>query len=47
MRGFSSNHIALEVDVIGAETILFAGASVHLSTRDFTVKGLSKGYSNL
>ena len=33
MKGFSSKHITLKVDVIGAENILFAGASVHLSER--------------
>ena len=31
MKGFSSKHIAVEADVIGAKNILFAGASVHLS----------------
>ena len=43
VKGFSSKHIALKVDVTGAESILFAGASVHLSARSFTgwaVKGL-------
>ena len=45
VKGFSSKHIALKVDVTGAESILFAGASVHLSARSFTgwaVKGLKK-----
>ena len=35
MKGFSSKLIALEVDVIGPEIKLFAGASVRLSARKF------------
>ena len=35
VEGLSSNRIALKVDVIGPELILFAGASVHLSARKF------------
>ena len=33
MKGFSSKHIELKVDVTEEEKILFAGASVHLSDR--------------
>ena len=35
MKEFLSKHIALKVDVIGAEDVLFAGASVHLSARKY------------
>ena len=35
VKGFSLNHIALKVDVIGPENILFAGASMHLSAQKF------------
>ena len=35
MKGFSSEHIALKIDVIGPENMLFAGASVHLSAQKF------------
>ena len=35
MKGFSSKRIALKLDVIGPENILYAGASVHLSAREF------------
>ena len=31
MKGFSSKHTALKVDVIGVENALFVGASVQLS----------------
>ena len=34
-RTFSSQRIALTVDVIGPENILFAGESLHLSARKF------------
>ena len=33
MKGISSKGIALEVDVMGPENILFAGMSVHLSAK--------------
>ena len=36
MKGFSSEHIILKVDVIGAKDILFAGASVHFQPGNFT-----------
>ena len=36
VKGVSSKHTALKVDVIGPQNILFAGASVHLSARNFT-----------
>ena len=35
MEGFSSKHIDLKVGVIGAENILFAGVSMHLSALKF------------
>ena len=35
VEGFSSKRIALKIDVIGPENILFAGASVHLSAGKF------------
>ena len=35
VKEFSSKSIKLEVDVIGLENVLFAGASVHLSARKF------------
>ena len=40
MKGFSSKHIALKVDVIGVENTLFADASVCLKPGNFT------GWSN-
>jgi len=36
VKGFSSKPIALKVDVIEAENILFAGESVYLSAENFT-----------
>ena len=45
MKGLSSKHTALKIDVIGAENILFAGASVYLPARKYyrlrVVKGLN------
>ena len=43
LKGFLSKRTALKVDVIGAENILFAGASVHLSARKFYMLGQVKG----
>ena len=43
VKGFSSKQIALKVDVTGAENILFAGASVHLSARKFYRLGQWRG----
>ena len=45
MKGFSSKHIALKVDVIGAENVLFACASVYLSAWKFYRLG-SNGVNN-
>ena len=39
VKGFASKRIALKLDVIGPENILFAGASVHLSARKLYVLG--------
>ena len=45
MEALSSKRVALKVDVIGPENILFAGASVHLSAENFTGWG-SEGVNN-
>ena len=42
-KGFSSKHIALKVDGIGPENLLFAGASAHLSSRKIGQAGAVKG----
>jgi len=34
-KGFHQKCIALNIDVIGLENILFAGASIHLSAQKF------------
>ena len=38
-KGLSPKRIALNLDAIGPENILFAGASVHLSARKFYILG--------
>ena len=52
VKGFSSNHTARKVEVIGPENTLFAGTSVHLSAQVFytlqagVVKGLIMNISS-
>ena len=45
VKGFSSKLKALKVDVMGAENILFAGASLHLSARKYYRLGKRRGWN--
>ena len=47
MKGFSSNRIALKIDVIRPESVRFAGASLPYSARKFYRLGAVKGLSYL
>ena len=43
MKGFSSKRIALRLDVIGTDDMLFANTSVQLSTRKVCRLGQRRG----
>jgi len=46
VKGFLSKRIALKIDVTGLENVLFAGASVQLSARNF-YRLASEGVKNV
>ena len=43
MKGFPSKNIALKIDVLGQENMLFGGMSVHHSAWKFYRRGAVKG----